>query len=302
MRKQILWNSDWLFARGDTPEKATPVTLPHTWNAIDGQDGGNDYYRGTCLYTKAFAAPAHSDSEEVWLEFEGVAMTAVVTLNGHELTRHEGGYATFRVKSDARAGRAEHPDRRRGQRQKTARSTRRRPTSPSTAASTARCICWLCPKGTLCAGLPRRARPARYPCAERRFKKPAEIHAEAWVTGTAQSVQFTLGEETLSAPVTDSKAEGTFKLENVHLWDGVNDPYLYKMQATLDSGDAVEANFGCRTIAFDAEKGFILNGRPYRLCGAARHQDRQGLGNALTEKSTTRIWPCCARWARTPCA
>ena len=97
MRKQILWNSDWLFARGDTPEKATPVTLPHTWNAKDGQDGGNDYYRGTCLYTKAFAAPAHSDSEEVWLEFEGVAMTAVVTLNGHELTRHEGGYATFRV-------------------------------------------------------------------------------------------------------------------------------------------------------------------------------------------------------------
>ena len=97
MRKQILWNSDWLFARGDTPEKATPVTLPHTWNAKDGQDGGNDYYRGTCLYTKAFAAPAHSDSEEVWLEFEGVAMTAVVTLNGQELARHEGSYATFRV-------------------------------------------------------------------------------------------------------------------------------------------------------------------------------------------------------------
>ena len=65
MRKQILWNSDWLFARGDTPEKATPVTLPHTWNAKDGQDGGNDYYRGTCLYTKAFEAPDHSDSEEV---------------------------------------------------------------------------------------------------------------------------------------------------------------------------------------------------------------------------------------------
>lgn len=85
--------------------------------------------------------------------------------------------------------------------------------------------------------------------------KTAEIHAEAWVAGTAQSVQFTLGEETLSAPVTDGKAECTFKLENVHLWDGVNDPYLYKMQATLDSGDAVEANFGCRTIAFDCGEG-----------------------------------------------
>ena len=282
MRKQILWNSDWLFARGDTPEKATPVTLPHTWNAKDGQDGGNDYYRGTCLYTKAFAAPAHSDSEEVWLEFEGVAMTAVVTLNGHELTRHEGGYATFRVNL-----------------------------APALAAQNTLTVAVDNGKNrtvypqkadfTFYGGIYRPVHLLVVPKAHFALDyhgapglritpvlsadlKTAEIHAEAWVTGTAQSVQFTLGEETLSAPVTDGKAEGTFKLENVHLWDGVNDPYLYKMQATLDSGDAVEANFGCRTIAFDAEKGFILNGRPYRLCGAARHQDRQGLGNALTEK------------------
>ena len=148
MRKQILWNSDWLFARGDTPEKATPVTLPHTWNAKDGQDGGNDYYRGTCLYTKAFAAPAHSDSEEVWLEFEGVAMTAVVTLNGQELARHEGGYATFRVNLtpalaaqntltvavDNGKNRTVYPQ---------------KADFTSTAASTARCICWLCPRRTL---------------------------------------------------------------------------------------------------------------------------------------------------------
>uniref|UniRef100_UPI003FEE3987 glycoside hydrolase family 2 protein n=1 Tax=Gemmiger formicilis TaxID=745368 RepID=UPI003FEE3987 len=282
MRKQILWNSDWLFARGDTPEKATPVTLPHTWNAKDGQDGGNDYYRGTCLYTKAFAAPAHSDSEEVWLEFEGVAMTAVVTLNGQELARHEGGYATFRVNL-----------------------------TPALAAQNTLTVAVDNGKNrtvypqkadfTFYGGIYRPVHLLVVPKAHFALDyhgapglritpvlsadlKTAEIHAEAWVTGTAQSVQFTLGEETLSAPVTDGKAEGTFKLENVHLWDGVNDPYLYKMQATLDSGDAVEANFGCRTIAFDAEKGFILNGRPYRLCGAARHQDRQGIGNALTEK------------------
>ncbi len=282
MRKQILWNSDWLFARGDTPEKATPVTLPHTWNAKDGQDGGNDYYRGTCLYTKAFAAPAHSDSEEVWLEFEGVAMTAVVTLNGQELARHEGGYATFRVNL-----------------------------TPALAAQNTLTVAVDNGKNrtvypqkadfTFYGGIYRPVHLLVVPKAHFALDyhgapglritpvlsadlKTAEIHAEAWVTGTAQSVQFTLGEETLSASVTDGKAECTFKLENVHLWDGVNDPYLYKMQATLDSGDAVEANFGCRTIAFDAEKGFILNGRPYRLCGAARHQDRQGLGNALTEK------------------
>ena len=282
MRKQILWNSDWLFARGDTPEKATPVTLPHTWNAKDGQDGGNDYYRGTCLYTKAFAAPAHSDSEEVWLEFEGVAMTAVVTLNGHELTRHEGGYATFRVNLTPALA---------VQNTLTVAvdNGKNRTVYPQKADFTFyggiyRPVHLLVvPKAHF--ALDYHGAPGlRITPVLSADLKTAEIHAEAWVAGTAQSVQFTLGEETLSAAVTDGKAEGTFKLENVHLWDGVNDPYLYKMQATLDSGDAVEANFGCRTIAFDAEKGFILNGRPYRLCGAARHQDRQGLGNALTEK------------------
>ena len=282
MRKQILWNSDWLFARGDTPEKATPVTLPHTWNAKDGQDGGNDYYRGTCLYTKAFAAPAHSDSEEVWLEFEGVAMTAVVTLNGHELTRHEGGYATFRVNLTPALA---------VQNTLTVAvdNGKNRTVYPQKADFTFyggiyRPVHLLVvPKAHF--ALDYHGAPGlRITPVLSADLKTAEIHAEAWVAGTAQSVQFTLGEETLSAAVTDGKAEGTFKLENVHLWDGVNDPYLYKMQATLDSGDAVEANFGCRTIAFDAEKGFILNGRPYRLCGAARHQDRQGIGNALTEK------------------
>lgn len=162
-------------------------------------------------------------------------------------------------------------------------------------------ICWLCPR--LHFALDYHGAPGlRITPVLSADLKTAEIHAEAWVTGTAQSVQFTLGEETLSAPVTDGKAEGTFKLENVHLWDGVNDPYLYKMQATLDSGDAVEANFGCRTIAFDAEKGFILNGRPYRLCGAARHQDRQGLGNALTEKEHDEDMALLREMARTPCA
>src|SRR5699024_7133339 len=53
--------------------------------------------------------------------------------------------------------------------------------------------------------------------------------------------------------------------------------------ASLDSGDSISVRYGCRTIGFDADKGFLLNGRVYRLCGAARHQDRQGLGNALTD-------------------
>lgn len=87
MRKAIDFNNNWYFqhqnngpafalAQGDA------VTLPHTWNAKDGQDGGNDYYRGTCWYVKKFEKPELGADEEAWLEFEGAAMTAEVYLNG----------------------------------------------------------------------------------------------------------------------------------------------------------------------------------------------------------------------------
>ena len=94
MRRIIDFNGSWQFKKTDTWES---VTLPHTWNAIDGQDGGNDYYRGTCIYRKSFERPEMSGGERVWLEFNGAAHTAEVSLNGKKLTRHEGGYSAFRV-------------------------------------------------------------------------------------------------------------------------------------------------------------------------------------------------------------
>ena len=95
MRKIISFNDEWLFSKpGEAP---TPVTLPHTWNAVDGQDGGNDYWRGTATYTKRFEKPEMQEGERCHLEITGAAMTAEVILNGQKLRRHEGGYSTFRV-------------------------------------------------------------------------------------------------------------------------------------------------------------------------------------------------------------
>ena len=74
MRSTLNFNSHWQFTKPGAAPVA--VTLPHTWNADDGTDGGNDYFRGICTYTKEFAAPAHANDEEVWLEFEGAAMTS----------------------------------------------------------------------------------------------------------------------------------------------------------------------------------------------------------------------------------
>ena len=73
------------------------INIPHTWNNKDGQDGGNDYWRGTCVYEKDFAAPSFSDDQRVYLEFNGVNASARVVLNGKEIMSHDGGYSTFRA-------------------------------------------------------------------------------------------------------------------------------------------------------------------------------------------------------------
>ena len=73
-------------------EAMAVVALPHTWNALDGQDGGNDYWRGTLTYEKDFPAPAFDkDTQVVYLEFRGVNASAKVTLNDQVVATHDGG-------------------------------------------------------------------------------------------------------------------------------------------------------------------------------------------------------------------
>ena len=96
MRKCESLMTGWYFTGPD--QKEVPVTLPHTWNAVDGQDGGNDYWRGSCTYRTGFTAPAFdAETECVYLEFRGVNATADVTLNGIKCMHHDGGYSTFRA-------------------------------------------------------------------------------------------------------------------------------------------------------------------------------------------------------------
>ena len=90
MSKTILLNqSDWHFTKENpgipTAVMGEAIALPHTWNAVDGQDGGNDYYRGTCWYTLALAKPAIPAGGKAVLQLDGAAMTAAVYLNGEKL-------------------------------------------------------------------------------------------------------------------------------------------------------------------------------------------------------------------------
>lgn len=96
MRNIINLNQGWRFTGPDGT--AGTVDVPHTWNNIDGQDGGNDYKRCVCTYERTFPAPDFDRGRElVYLQFHGVNSSCQVTLNGHIVCSHDGGYSTFRA-------------------------------------------------------------------------------------------------------------------------------------------------------------------------------------------------------------
>lgn len=278
MRKILPIHDNWLFSKQSIGEAAEAVTLPHTWNAIDGQDGGNDYYRGTCYYTRQLAKPAINPGDEVWLEFLGAAHTCEVMLNGEKICRHEGGYSTFRVKlenlkeNNTLAVSVDNSDNDR--------------VYPQKADFTF--------YGGLYRGVNLIVVPASHfelgYCGTPGIKvtpvvnleeKNAVVTVETWQT-KAEAVTMEAAGKTQTVPSVGGYAKAEFTIENVHLWDGIDDPYLYTATATLPSGDSVSTRFGCRKFEIDPQKGFLLNGRSYPLRGGSRHQDCKGVGNALT--------------------
>ena len=101
MRKIININQNWLFYKGVseiTPEvTGEAISLPHTWNNLDGQDGGGDYFRGTCLYEKVLVKSELPEADCYYLELRGANSSADVYVNGKHLAHHDGGYSTWRV-------------------------------------------------------------------------------------------------------------------------------------------------------------------------------------------------------------
>lgn len=281
MRTILNFNDNWLFSKTDTIPDTLPasweqVTLPHTWNAEDGQDGGNDYWRGTAVYCKAFDRPAHEGA--VVLEFSGAAMVADVYVNGQHLTHHEGGYSTFRVDIT-------HALQEKNLLCVAVNNAPSNRVYPQKADF------------TFYGGLYRAVHMILVP--EQHFElckdgtpgmkitpvvsedlSTATVTVETWQVGEG-NVTVEIAGESRTVPSVDGHASLEFVLNKVHLWNGVKDPYLYTAKATFGE-DEISLPFGCRTIAFDAEKGFFLNGKSYPLRGVSRHQDRKGLGNALT--------------------
>ena len=116
--------------------------------------------------------------------------------------------------------------------------------------------------------------------------KDANVRVETFVTGHYDKVRVTIEGQDIQYQISKSDTEVEIVIPNVRLWNGTKDPYLYTAKADLIIDDKVvdtiSTRFGCRTFSVDPEKGFILNGELYPR-GVSRHQDREGVGNALTK-------------------
>ena len=293
MRQVLNLNYKWAFTKeaGDVPTSIAAswnwVNLPHTWNNIDGQDGGNDYYRGTCFYAKKLEKTDLPECDQYYLEFQGANASADVYVNGKKLASHDGGYSTWRV-------------------------------NVTDALEADNLILVAVENGINERVYPQQAdftfygglyRDVNMICVNNShfdldyFGGPgimvtptvngadADVAVEVFLTNaqSGQELVYKLkdadGNIVAEGKQSASETKASFAIPGVHLWNARKDPYLYTAEVALVNGeeeiDQVSARFGCRSYVIDPEKGFILNGESYPLRGVSRHQDRWGFGNAL---------------------
>lgn len=283
MRQIVNINSAWKFIKKNVGIKNAPVAegelvnIPHTWNKLDGQDGGDDYYRGTCYYVKEIEKPDFKKGEQVYLEFQGVNSSAEVSINGKTVCEHDGGYSTFRVNITKE----------------------------------------IKEKNTIVVAVDNSENDRVYPqladftfyggiyrdvsliiVSESHFTldyyggpgikvtpkvkdEDAQVRIESYVTGSYDEVKVTI-----DGVGTASGRDAVIEIPGVRLWNGRKDPHLYTAKAELIVDgqviDTISTRFGCRTFSVDPDIGFILNGESYPLRGVSRHQDRKDVGNAIT--------------------
>ena len=294
MREVININKNWLFSKKEQPVPKTlpedweSVNLPHTWNGTDGQDGGNDYYRGKCCYVKLLKKADLGEKPVHYIQFDGVNSSAEVWWNGEKIGSHDGGYSAFRVRipeiSDENILTVY------------ADNSPNDTVYPQVADFTFYGGIY---RDVTVIGVDESHFDLEFYGSSGIMITPKVSGLSAAVNITARvtnpqdcSVRFVVtdadkkpvGEKSVDA----SDGKTVIEIENAHLWNGTQDPYLYSLTAELlkdgEKTDEISVRFGCRSFSIDPQKGFILNGKPCPLRGVSRHQDRPDIGNALTEK------------------
>ena len=292
MRKIININKDWGFIKDakdvNDLSKAININLPHTFNNEDGYDGGNDYFRGSCIYVKNLSSEELAKDDACYIEFRGANSSCDVYVNKNHVCHHDGGYSTFRVEL-----------------------TPFKETGAEVVA-----IVDNSPNDRV---YPQMADFTFYGGLYRDVNliTVSKTHFDLeYYGGTGITVTPTVNDNSASVEINtyvvdmldgdkieyvikdkdgnailsevSDKTSITLNIDNPILWHGLENPYLYTATATIlrktKKVDSVSARFGIRTFKIDPDNGFILNGKEYPLRGVSRHQDRWGKGNALSKK------------------
>ena len=279
MRNIINLNKNWLFVKNTTDvnlREGETVNLPHSWNATDGQDGGNDYFRGSCLYVKTLNKSELPAADLYYLEIRGANSSADVYVGGEKLAHHDGGYSTWRVDL----------------------------TEKLTDTTDIAIVVDNAPNDTV---YPQMADFTFYGGLYRDVNliavnkahfdldyyggnglmitpaiegKDAKVEVEVFVKnlGANQKLVYTIydKEENELDKIESTDTKACFNIKNVHLWHGRRDPYLYCCEVEIvENGEVLDNvcnRFGCRSFKVDPNNGFILNGEEYPLRGVSRHQ------------------------------
>lgn len=290
MREIISLNENWTlsFPKGD--HATEQVNLPHTWNAVDGNDGNGSYLRTTGVYTRTFTAPKQPrEGGRTYVEVLAAALNSTVKVNGQVATTHEGGFSIFRADVTDLCHEGEN--------ELTIEVSNE--DTPSMYPSSA--------DFTFYGGLYRGVNLISVPDAHfdlDYYGGPgmmvtpvptedggANFTIKSFVTNPADdltvmySIEDCFGREAASAVRGSADTEVTIYVPDAQLWS-MDEPNLYTVIATLQRNneevDEIAANVGVRSFKVTPDEGFSINGVPTPLRGVSRHQDRVFEGNALT--------------------
>ena len=315
-RKVESFNSGWSFKKAPAEKELainapkwdkgwSEVEIPHTWNAKDMQVQANSFYEGTAYYKKQYFFPAELKDKRVFLRFEGVGSCAEVFVNGMLATSHKGGYSAFACEISpllkageeneiiVKADNKSRPD-----------------VIPvnhnlfGVYGGIYRPV-WLVVTEPCNISVTDCASPGVYVTQKNLSKKQADVKVKVKLdNGTLQPVpvtlQNTIYDQEGKQVATHSQSfelsaqgeqayESSFTIKKPTLWQGRENPYLYKVVSRLIKDgqviDEMVQPLGLRKYEIVAGKGFYLNGEKYPMYGVTRHQDWWGLGSALKNEN-----------------
>lgn len=300
-RQDILLNNDWNFRFSHQVQKGTEVrvALPHTWNAQDALSGKIDYKRGIGNYEKNLFIRPEWKGKRLFIRFEGVNNIADVFINRRHIGEHRGGYGAFIFEI---TGKVEY-----GKENSIlvrVNNGEQLDIMPLVGdfnfyGGIYRDVHLLITDETCISPLDYASPGVRLiqdSVSHRYAKVRAIVDLSNGSSGNQEvelNVRLLDGQRVVKEGTKNVNLSGnevmqqelTFEIDQPHLWNGRQDPFLYQAEVTLFRNgqmvDRVTQPLGLRFYRIDPDKGFFLNGKHLPLQGVCRHQDRSEVGNAL---------------------